>query len=85
MARYQNSSVRVQQRSEGPTSMFRYYVSRSDGKRVEHKTALGLVSLIGPEDSAGADHCKSQQSAALVPATCNAVVWEHRSNGWHEH
>ena len=52
MARYQNGSVRIEQRSEGPTWVFRYYVTRSDGKRVEHKTAMGLVKAIGTEESA---------------------------------
>ena len=47
MARYQNGSVRIEQRSEGPTWVFRYQVTRSDGKRVEHKRRLGLVSRVG--------------------------------------
>lgn len=47
MARYQNGSVRIEQRSEGPTWVFRYQVTRSDGKRVEHKRPLGLVSRVG--------------------------------------
>jgi hypothetical protein len=32
--------------------VFRYYVTRFDGKRVEHKTGLGLVKEIGSEESA---------------------------------
>jgi hypothetical protein len=48
MARYQNGSVRVEQRSDGPTWVFRFQVTRSDGKRVEHKRPLGPVSRIGP-------------------------------------
>lgn len=52
MARYQNGSVRVEQRAEGPTWVFRFYVTRCDGKRVEHKIALGLVPTIGAEESA---------------------------------
>jgi integrase len=51
MARYQNGSVRVEQRSDGPTWVFRFYVTRYDGKRVEHKTALGLVQSIGADES----------------------------------
>jgi len=47
MARYQNGSVRIEQRSEGPTWVFRFQVTRSDGKRVEHKRPLGLVRRIG--------------------------------------
>jgi hypothetical protein len=30
--------------------VYRFYATRSDGKRVEHKTALGLVSKIGPTE-----------------------------------
>ena len=52
MARYQNGSVRIEQRSQGPTWVFRYYVTRSDGKRVEHKASLGLVKEIGSDESA---------------------------------
>lgn len=52
MARYQNGSVRTEQRAEGLTWVFRFYVTRYDGKRVEHKTALGLVQAIGAEESA---------------------------------
>ncbi len=52
MARYQNGSVRIEQRSDGQTWVFRYYVTRFDGKRVEHKTALGLVNEIGSEEAA---------------------------------
>jgi len=50
MARYQNGSVRIEQRSDGPTWVYRFYATRSDGKRVEHKTALGLVSKVGPTE-----------------------------------
>jgi Phage integrase, N-terminal SAM-like domain len=47
MARYQHGSVRIEQRSDGPTWVYRFYVTRSDGKRVEHKASLGLVNKIG--------------------------------------
>ena len=40
MARYQNGSVRIEQRSDGPTWVYRFQVTRSDGKRVEHKTVV---------------------------------------------
>lgn len=50
MARYQNGSVRIEQRSDGPTWVYRFQVTRSDGKRVEHKTALGLVKNIGSNE-----------------------------------
>ena len=50
MARYQNGSVRIEQRSDGPTWVFRFQVTRSDGNRVEHKKALGLVTSIGPKE-----------------------------------
>jgi len=35
-------------RAEGPTWVLRYYATRSDGKRVERTTAIGLVKDIGP-------------------------------------
>ena len=47
MARYQNGSVRIEQRKHGPTWVYRFQVTRSDGKRVEHTSALGLVKDIG--------------------------------------
>jgi hypothetical protein len=50
MARYQNGSVRIEQRSDGPTWVYRFQVTRSDGKRVEHKTLLGLVRDVGPSN-----------------------------------
>jgi hypothetical protein len=50
MARYQNGSVRIEQRSDGPTWVYRFQVTRSDGRRVEHKTLLGLVRVVGPSD-----------------------------------
>jgi integrase len=52
MARYQNGSVRVEQRAKGPTWVFRFYFTRFDGKRVENKIALGLVKEVGSEESA---------------------------------
>jgi integrase len=47
MARYQNGSVRIEQRADGPTWVYRFYATRFDGKRVERKTTLGLVDKIG--------------------------------------
>ena len=35
-------------RAEGLTWVLRYYATRSDGKRVERTTAIGLVKDIGP-------------------------------------
>ena len=44
MARFQRGSLRVESRRKGPTWVLRYYVTReSDGRRVEHKLAIGLV------------------------------------------
>ena len=51
MARYQNGSLRKEPRAKGPTWVFRYYITRCDGKRVEHKIALGLVTDIGADES----------------------------------
>jgi hypothetical protein len=53
MARYQNGSVRIEQRSDGPTWVYRFQVTRSDGRRVEHKTLLGLVRVVGPSEKDG--------------------------------
>lgn len=50
MARYQNGSVRIEQRKDGPTWVYRFQVTRSDGKRVEHTSALGLVKDIGTKE-----------------------------------
>jgi integrase len=50
MARYQNGSVRIEWRSNGPTWVYRFQVTRSDGKRVEHKTGLGLVRDVGSSE-----------------------------------
>ena len=50
MARYQNGSVRIEDRSDGPTWVYRFQITRSDGKRVEHKASLGLVQTIGPKE-----------------------------------
>jgi len=47
MARYQNGSVRIEQRKDGPTWVYRFQTTRSDGKRVEHTAALGLVDDLG--------------------------------------
>src|ERR1044071_9768625 len=51
MARYQNGWIRKENRSDGLTWVYRYYVTRSDGKRVENKVSIGLVEIIGSEDS----------------------------------
>jgi len=50
MARYQNGSVRIEQRKDGPTWVYRFQVTRSDGKRVEHTSSLGLVKDIGTKE-----------------------------------
>ena len=48
MPRYQIGSIRRRRRAEGLTWVLRYYATRSDGKRVERTTAIGLVKDIGP-------------------------------------
>src|SRR6185312_11319693 len=50
MARYQNGSVRIEHRKDGPTWVYRFQITRSDGKRVEHTVALGLVKRVGLKD-----------------------------------
>ena len=47
MPRYQIGSLRKIMRAEGLTWVLRYYATRSDGKRVERTTAIGLVKDIG--------------------------------------
>ena len=47
MPRYQIGSLRKIMRAEGPMWVLRYYATRSDGKRVERTTAIGLVKDIG--------------------------------------
>lgn len=47
MPRYQVGSLRKIMRTEGLTWVLRYYATRSDGKRVERTTAVGLVKDIG--------------------------------------
>ena len=48
MPRYQEGSIRQIKRAAGMTWVLRYYATRSDGKRVERTTAIGLVKDIGP-------------------------------------
>ncbi len=66
MARYQNGSVRVEQRKNGPTWVYRFQVTRSDGKRVEHTVALGLVKAIGPKDKDAWDEVDRQRLRETV-------------------
>jgi len=47
MPRYQSGSLRKESRADGQTWVLRYYVTRADGKRVEHKALVGLVKDIG--------------------------------------
>jgi len=48
MPRYQIGSLRKIMRADDLTWVLRYYATRSDGKRVERTTAIGLVKDIGP-------------------------------------
>jgi len=43
MGRYQQGSVRIEQRSAGPTWIYRFYVTKT-GRRVEHTRRVGLVA-----------------------------------------
>lgn len=51
MPRYQLGSLRKEDRADGLTWVLRYYATRSDGKRVEHKVPVGLVKDVGPKDA----------------------------------
>ena len=66
MARYQNGSVRVEHRKDGPTWVFRFQITRSDGKRVEHTGALGLVRQIGTKDKDAWDEVDRQHLRETV-------------------
>ena len=53
MARFQRGSLRIESRSKGDTWVLRYFVTRPlDGRRVEHKLAIGLVHDFPTEHSA---------------------------------
>ena len=53
MARFQRGSLRVESRKNGDTWVLRYFVTRPlDGRRVEHKLAIGLVREFPTEGSA---------------------------------
>ena len=53
MARFQRGSLRVESRKNGDTWVLRYFVTRPlDGRRVEHKLAIGLVREFPTERSA---------------------------------
>src|SRR5262249_16863641 len=53
MARFQRGSLRIESRKSGDTWVLRYFIRRTtDGKRVEHKLAVGLVRDLPSESSA---------------------------------
>jgi integrase len=59
MARFQRGWLRVDSRKNGPTWVLRYYATReTDGQRVEHKVAIGLVSNLPSESAAWAEVAK---------------------------
>jgi integrase len=66
MARYQNGSVRIKQRINGPTWVYRFQVTRADGKRVEHTMPIGLVSRIGHQDKDAWDEVDRQRLREIV-------------------
>ena len=45
-----NGSVRIEQRKNGLTWVYRFQTTRADGMRVEHTMPLGLVRQIGAEE-----------------------------------
>jgi len=54
--RFQRGSLRVESRKDGDTWVLRYYTTREgDGRRVEHKVAIGLVRDFSSESSAWAE------------------------------
>jgi integrase len=59
MARFQRGWLRVDPRKNGDSWVLRYYTTRqSDGRRVEHKIAIGLVRNFPTESSAWAEVAK---------------------------
>ncbi len=66
MARYQNGSVRIEDRSDGPTWVYRFQVTRADGKRVEHTTPIGLVGRIGDQEKDAWDEVDRQRLRETV-------------------
>jgi integrase len=66
MARFQRGSLRVEARTKGPTWVLRYYVTRdTDGQRVEHKLAIGLVQDL-PTQSAAWREIEKQHFASQI-------------------
>ena len=66
MARFQRGSLRVETRKKGPTWVLRYYITRdSDGRRVEHKLAIGLVQNL-PTQSAAWREIEKQHIASQI-------------------
>jgi integrase len=61
MARYQNGSIRIEQRKDGPTWVYRFQITRADGKRVEHTMPIGLVSRIGDQERDAWDEVDRQR------------------------
>lgn len=56
MARFQRGCLRVEPRKNGQTWVLRYYATRqADGRRVEHKMAIGLVRDLPNESAAWAE------------------------------
>jgi integrase len=52
MARHQRGSLRLEQRARGKTWLLRFRTTRLDGKRVEHKTEIGLLANFPTKSSA---------------------------------
>ena len=56
MGRFQRGSLRKEDRTAGPTWVLRHYVTRqADGRRVEHKIAIGLVHDFKTQSAAWAE------------------------------
>ncbi len=66
MARYQNGSIRIEQRKDGPTWVYRFQITRSDGKRVEHTVPIGPVSRIGDKEKNAWDEVDRQHLRETV-------------------
>ena len=66
MARYQNGSVRIKRRKNGLTWVYRFQITRADGKRVEHTMPIGLVSRVGEHEKDAWDEVDRQHFRETV-------------------
>jgi integrase len=87
MARFQRGSLRIESRKKGPTWVLRHFVTRQfDGRRVEHKLAVGLVHDL-PTQSAAWTQVEKQhlQSQINQPDLRTRVTFADLARHYMEH